>query len=197
MKNEKEDRRSERTRQTLNQALYELMQKKRYDDITVQDILDQANVGRSTFYAHYQDKEDLLMRSLEGVMEMFVQHIDGQEGGHPAILTEDFFQHILESQQLYQAIAWGRGIELLFGKCQVQVSRNIAAHLQSQVRPGQEPAVPVEVTAAFLSGAFLVLIKWWVENKFPYTPRQMSEMFQNLAMFGAIPAMQPGKKETR
>jgi AcrR family transcriptional regulator len=194
MKNQKDDRRSTRTRNLLDQAFYELMQKKRYDDITVQDILDQADVGRSTFYAHYQDKEDLLMHSLEDVMDLFVQHVEGEEGRQPSILTEDFFQHIQENRQLYQAIAWGRGMELLFDKGQTQVSRNIAAHLASQVKAGEEPAIPVEVTATYLSGAFLVLIKWWVENKFPYSPRQMSEMFQSLAMFGTIQAMQTGGK---
>ncbi len=194
MKNQKDDRRSARTRTLLERALYELMKEKRYDAITVQDILDQANVGRSTFYAHYQDKEDLMISSLENVLEMFVRHINGQEDGLPMILTEDFFQHIQENQALYQAMAWGRGMDLLFGKAQPQVSRNIAAHLAAHMKQGEEPAVPMEVTATYLSGAFLVLIKWWVEHKFPYTPRQMSEMFQSLAMFGSLQAMKPAEK---
>lgn len=51
--NTKADRRSERTRQLLNAALIELMLEQRYDEITVQDIIDRANIGRSTFYAHF------------------------------------------------------------------------------------------------------------------------------------------------
>lgn len=61
MKNTKADRRSQRTRQLLSSALVDLMLQKRYDEITVQNIIDRANVGRSTFYAHYLDKDDLLV----------------------------------------------------------------------------------------------------------------------------------------
>ena len=69
MKNKKEDRRSQRTRRLLHQAIMSLMQEKRYDTITVQDIIDRADVGRSTFYAHFQDKEDLLNSNLEEILD--------------------------------------------------------------------------------------------------------------------------------
>ena len=59
--NEKVDRHSQRTRHLLGEALVVLMKQKRYDSITVQDIIDQANVGRTTYYAHFKDKEDLLL----------------------------------------------------------------------------------------------------------------------------------------
>ena len=60
MKEDKQDRRSQRTRHLVNSAMLELLFEKHYDTITVQDILDRANIGRSTFYAHYFDKEDVL-----------------------------------------------------------------------------------------------------------------------------------------
>ncbi len=193
MKNQKDDRRSVRTRKLLEHALYEIMQEKRYDEITVQDILDRANVGRSTFYAHYQDKEDLMLSSMDNVLEMFIHHIDGHESGYSVIQTEDFFQHVRENDHLYKAMVWGRGMDMLFNKGQEQLSLSIEEHLSTQIKPGDAPAVPIKVTATFLSGAFLMLLKWWVDHKYPYTARQMSEMFQRLAMFGTIQAMQPGE----
>jgi AcrR family transcriptional regulator len=72
MSRQKLDRRSQRTRKSLSEALAALMVEKRYDKITVQDIIDRANVGRSTFYAHFQDEEDLLV---SGVMEVFTKHL--------------------------------------------------------------------------------------------------------------------------
>ena len=67
--------RSQRTRQLLSAALFELMLELRYDEITVQHIIDRANVGRSTFYAHYLDKEDLLVSDFTRVLDALSQHI--------------------------------------------------------------------------------------------------------------------------
>ncbi len=55
----KVDRRIRRTRDTLGDALVQLIQEKPFDEITVQDVLDRACVGRTTFYTHYRDKDDL------------------------------------------------------------------------------------------------------------------------------------------
>src|SRR6202012_5392571 len=60
MAQETMDRRVRRTRDLLHRALLDLIAEKGYPHITVQDILDRADVGRSTFYTHYRDKEDLL-----------------------------------------------------------------------------------------------------------------------------------------
>ena len=72
------DRRTQRTRQTLSHALIALIQEKRYDAITVQDICDRANVGRSTFYAHYQDKDDLLASNFQQMMESLGSRLNGE-----------------------------------------------------------------------------------------------------------------------
>ena len=61
----KEDRRVARTKQAISHALVALISKRGFEDLTVQDILEEANVGRSTFYAHFQDKEDVLLQGLE------------------------------------------------------------------------------------------------------------------------------------
>jgi AcrR family transcriptional regulator len=189
VKTQKEDRRSLRTQQLLADALVELMQEKRYDAITVQDILDRANIGRSTFYAHYQDKEDLLESSLEKVLDQFVEHIEYK--GQPILSTEAFFQHVKEHEHLYKAMVWGRGVDMLFDKGQAQLSRKIEAHLAAQVEGQAAPSIPLPVVATFLSGAFLTLLKWWVEQKMLYSPQQMSEMYYRLTMFGTLSVLKP------
>lgn len=65
------DRRVLRTRDTLGDALVELIKEKPFDDITVQEVLDRAGVGRSTFYTHYKDKEDLLLSDVEDFFKLF------------------------------------------------------------------------------------------------------------------------------
>jgi AcrR family transcriptional regulator len=186
MKTQKQDRRSLRTCDLLSRALVELMQEKRYDAISVQDILDRANIGRSTFYAHYEDKEDLLISSLEKMIDQFIHHID--ENGQLIISSEAFFEHVKEHIPLYKAMVWGRGIDVLYNKGQSQLSRKIEAQLAAHLPDGYKPVIPLPVVAAFMSGAFLTLLKWWVEEKTPYTPKHMSEMYQNLAMFGSMAA---------
>src|SRR5215216_7578048 len=61
------DRRIRRTRELLRRALFSLIQEQGYDRITVQDLLDRADIGRSTFYAHYRDKDDLLRSAFEDI----------------------------------------------------------------------------------------------------------------------------------
>ncbi len=74
MKKKAVDRRVQRTRQLLQDALVSLIQEKGYEAVTVQDILDQANVGRSTFYAHFRDKEELLLSRFEHLRSEFERH---------------------------------------------------------------------------------------------------------------------------
>src|SRR5215213_8734136 len=68
------DRRVQKTRKLLQDALIELVAEKGYESVTVQEILEKGNVGRSTFYAHFQDKEHLLHSILERLNELFAQH---------------------------------------------------------------------------------------------------------------------------
>ena len=81
MATKKVDRRIQRTRRLLQDALITLILEKGYDKITVQDIIDEANVGRSTFYAHYLDKDDLMASSLELLRAELHQHLVGADNG--------------------------------------------------------------------------------------------------------------------
>jgi AcrR family transcriptional regulator len=78
MPNQKPDRRIQRTRQQLRQALLSLMLERGYDSLSVQDITDRANLGRATFYLHYQDKDDLLIECMESLVDEFTTQLQGQ-----------------------------------------------------------------------------------------------------------------------
>src|SRR5258707_7199093 len=83
MADTKMDRRVQKTRQALQNALIELILEKGYEAVVIQDILDRANVGRSTFYAHYQDKEDLLMSRFARLQAAFEEHAQSVLLNHP------------------------------------------------------------------------------------------------------------------
>jgi len=177
---DKNDRRSQRTRQALGDALVELMMERGYDDVSIKDIIDRANVGRSTFYSHYADKDELFVGQLDRLMEVLSRHIPQElSDGNPFFPSLGLFQHIKEQWKLYRILAWGSGVDVLTKHLQRTMSEKIEQRLLAY---GQDYEVPVPILANFLSGSFLSLVKWWLDNKMTYSPEQMDEMFQKLAL---------------
>lgn len=180
MKSLKQDRRSRRTQQLIGNALVELMLEKQYSAITVQDILDRANVGRSTFYAHFADKEALLINQIAQVIEQL--HINTESDGHSAGLLPslEFFRHIKAQQRLIHAFVWGRSGGLLMHDFQVKVSQIVAEKLDHHLKPDTALPVPKEVIASFVVGTLVMLILWWIEDGMRQTPEEMDDMFRQL-----------------
>lgn len=178
--NEKNDRRSQRTRHLLSAAMVELIREKDYNSITVNDIIERANVGRSTFYAHYRDKDDLFVGELDRVIELLSGRIPGQDE-MPYFPSLGLFQHVGEEYELYKALVWTPGIDLLIKHMQKSLSERIEQGLKNS---GKEYDVPLPVLANFIAGSFLTLLKWWLENKRVYSPEQMDEIFRKLTLSG-------------
>lgn len=191
MRNTKADRRSQRTRQLLSTALIEVMLEKRYDEITVQDIIDRANVGRSTFYAHFLDKEDLLVSQLTRVLDALTEQNGPFVAGEltpPSLVP--FFEHVQEHHRLYVALARGGGIEMLYKKGQERMRQNIEQHLRAVIPAEQIAAVPLQLIATHVAGAILTMLTWWLDQGIPYTPEQMDTMFQRLVLPGVQATLQ-------
>ena len=185
VKTEKEDRRSKRTRQLVSSALVDLMLEKQFDTITVQDILDRANVGRSTFYAHYTDKEDLLMSEIARVIHEFETHTAASGQAHGGLLPSlVLFQHIQEQRRLMQAFVWGRGADMLLRGFRGQVSQIAEQNLRLLVGHEVTFSAPIAVIANFVASTFLMLLQWWNEDDMRYSPEQIDAMFQKLVMPG-------------
>jgi len=182
---DKNDRRSRRTRQALGDALVELMVEKGYEAISVMDIIERANVGRSTFYSHYADKEELFVSQLDRLVELLSQHVpqDTPDGGNPFFPSLGLFIHIKEQWKLYRILAWGPGVDLLTRHLQKSLSEKIEQRLSAD---GQSYEVHLPVMANYLAGSFLSLVAWWLDNKMTYTPEEMDEMFRKLALPGVV-----------
>src|SRR6267378_4922049 len=105
----KPDQRTQRTRHHLSGALVELIQEKRFDDITVQNVIDRADVGRSTFYSHFRDKEDLFQKNWERFLDMLAQQIDWEKAGQASFVPVVFlFRHLQEAQTFYKGLVRSR-----------------------------------------------------------------------------------------
>ena len=177
---DRNDRRSQRTRQLLSEALIQLILEKDYSAITVSDITERANVGRSTFYAHYRDKDDLFLGELDRVIEVLSQRVPGQDE-MPYFPSLGLFQHVGEEYDLYKALVWTPGIDLLIKHLHRSLSQRVE---QGLVKSGREYDVPVPVLANFITGSFLTLLRWWLENKRIYSPEQMNEIFKKVTLPG-------------
>ena len=182
----KTDRRVQRTRQLLRDALVSLILEKGFQKITVQDIIDRANVGRSTFYSHFRDKEDLLFTGFDELAHDLNRHMRSQNAtdesqGH-LLHSLEFFIHADNNKELYMAMTESGGGELLLEIGRQHMHNHIESHLNQFPSIGEE--IPLPVITNFLAGSLLTMIIWWLEQKMPYTPEQMDDMFNALAMPG-------------
>ena len=191
MQTQRVDRRVQRTRQLLNRALMELIVEKGYDSVTVQDIIDRANLGRSTFYAHYQDKDDLLFSGIDEVVHSLIWGNDvvskdkHRKGTTLRILsTEPIFRHAQEEYQLHKAIFAGSGLEAMHKEIQNHLCSHIEEQISQLLPAGKSPAINLSVISNYLAGALLTLLIWWLDNDMPYTPEQMDVLYQDLSMPG-------------
>ncbi len=184
----KPDRRIQRTRQALRDALIALITEKGYETITVQDIADRANLARATFYLHYKDKEDLMLRSLEESYDELVEHVEKAGAEDPARvgIHSDLivFQHVAEYAEFYRIILGRRGVASFTVQIRhylAKVTRKIAVDLTPE-HLHQSPMFDMMLHTQ--AGALIALVSWWLENDMPYTPQQMAEFSQGYCMFG-------------
>jgi len=184
MKQHKQDRRSQRTYHLVNTAMMALLTEKLYDTITVQDILDRADIGRSTFYAHYYDKEDVLASITEQMLDEFSRRMQQSEAGQGLLPGLELFRHVQEVHPNIQVLLRGQSGEVLLKTVQTLLSKYIEQTLVSAFAGKRSLSVPLAVVSQYLAGAFLNLLKWWLEAEMPYSPERMDEMFQQLALPG-------------
>lgn len=195
MTEQKLDRRSQRTQQALIDALLALLAVKRYDEISINDIIDRANVGRSTFYAHYQAKDDLLKSGFERVLELLIQQFSFSEGDQGLQLdTTLFFRHAQGHYELYRTLVWGSGFDVLTKDGHAALSAKFQESFTLLLSGRPEPSIPLAVLSYSMAGTLLILLKWWLDNKMPYSAEYMDEIFQQLVMPSARKLL--GLKET-
>lgn len=185
----KEDRRIQRTRQSLSSALLNLIEERGYDSLTVNDITEQANVGRATFYLHYQDKEQLLVASLEDMFSQLGDSINplsevlGER--HSITATRLIFQHFADHHQLYRVLLTEKGAVMVF-TCLLKILSQVAEQdviLKDVDRP--QTGIPTSLVAHYVTGAILGLIVWWLNNNRPYSVEQMAAIYGHLMDPGA------------
>jgi AcrR family transcriptional regulator len=184
-KQRKPDQRIRRTHERLGMALITLIQERPIDDVTVQDVLDRASVGRSTFYLHFRDKDDLLLSQLEMFLEMMSTALSiRKEASHRVVPVAELFAHIGNQNKLYRALADSGRLNDFFDLAQGYFARGIERRLTESKRLSKLPQRELAVRATALAGSMLSLLRWWLDRGEKESPRVMDELFHRMAWNG-------------
>ncbi len=199
MKEKNLDRRVARTRRALQNAFIQLILEHGYDNVTIEEITERADLGRTTFYLHFNDKEDLLMQAIDSICDDFIQkhktvisRIDNHQKHNQDKLQLNLdrdiiyhiFSHARDNANLYKVMLSGEG--------GAQASRRFASIIQDETikrlnnLQNHQIKVPAEVFGVSFAGNLMTLITWWLENKQPYPIETMVKYFQQMFLFGAL-----------
>ncbi len=185
MESDQLDRRAQRSRELLTAALTELLHEQRYDLISVRDIITRAKVSRSTFYLHFQDKDDLLASSFTHALSQLDQQPAAARPDLRLLPALEMFRHVQSHRALYESVVGGRGLDVLFRAGRDYWGKTI----EQTVTTSGDTAVPASVLITYVTGAFLNLLKWWLDNRLPYPPERMAAMFEELVLPGVRAAL--------
>ena len=181
----KTDARVRRTRDALGDALVALMQEKPFETITVQDVLDRAQVSRSTFYAHYSDKDDLLMSDAEEFFESISMalsvHGDKSDRVFPVM---EFFVHLSDVQPFYKALVKSGKFQENMELARGHFARGIERRLSELPRGKSIPPNQLSAIAFTHAGALLSLLMWWLDRGMRESPSEMDALFHRMVWNG-------------
>jgi AcrR family transcriptional regulator len=184
------DARVRHTRDALGDALIALMQEKPFDSITIQHVLDRANIGRSTFYNHFRDKDDLFLSDVDDFFAFVSTALDrrGDKSNRVAPVQE-FFAHIAEAHQFIRALSDSQKLLDVFELGRGHMARGIEARLA--VLPATKSLSPVgrAARAHALAGSLFSLATWWLNHQKDATPQQMDHLFHRLVWSGLQPQL--------
>jgi AcrR family transcriptional regulator len=179
------DARVRRTRDALGDALVALMQEKPFDTITVQDVLDRAKVGRSTFYAHYSDKDDLLMSDAEEFFESISMTLSVRGDTSDRVFpVKEFFSHITEAKPFLDALVSSGKLHDNMELAQGLFARGIERRLSELPRGQGIPAAERPAIAFAHAGALLSLLTWWIDRGMRQPPAEMDQLFHKIVWKG-------------
>jgi len=187
----RKDRRVERTQQLIQTAFRSLLEEKGFEALTVQQIIDRANVGRATFYAHYESKDDLFATGFEELrasLKALQKEALLREGGveeRVFAFSHAMFAHANEYRDVVRAMIGkqsGAVVRRVLHKLLVDLVREEgrATGVRREAR-----AVITDAVAQYIAGGLFGLLMWWLEGRPRLAVAEVDALFRRLA----IPAL--------
>ena len=181
----KPDERARRTRDRLGDAFVALIHEKPIEDVTVQDVLDRASVGRSTFYLHFRDKNDLLLSQLEIFLEMTSATLSvRKEASDRIVAVAEMFSHIENQSELYRILAGAGRLNDFFDLAQTYFARGIEHRLRASKRLPKMSQSELAARASAMAGSLLSLLRWWLDRGAKESPAEMDDLFHRMVWNG-------------
>ena len=174
------DRRQLKTRAAIFSAFNKLLEKKHFNNITVQEILDEANIGRSTFYSHFETKDALLKEMCTEIFDHIFSYELESESSHDFSSSADslgekithLLYHLKDNRKNIVGVLSGESGELFV--------RYFKEYLPSMFEKYPEcfkEAVPHEFALNHLVGSFAETVKWWIGNRMKNSPEEVTEYY--------------------
>ncbi len=179
------DRRVARTQKLLREALHSLIREKDYDTIVVKEILDRADVGRSAFYAHFRDKDELLASSIEEMLGVVPPTRDAKGAVAPEQIlwfSLPIFEHIDRQRGAHGLKLGPRGRTILHQRLQGILVNAVTKEFRRCFPAGKENPIPNELLVQYITMTFVMVLNWWVGRKNGLEAKEADELFQRLVM---------------
>ena len=178
------DRRQKKTREAIFDAFTKLLSKKNYSEISVQEIIDTANIGRTTFYAHFETK-DYLLRDLTG--ELFDHITDTAvghaEGGIRCTLVGEgdsvflhLIRHLGENERNILELLTSQNNEIFLRYFRDNLKKLIIAEY-AELTAKNGDAVPKDYLVGHIASAFTHTVDWWLKNGMRESPEEITAYF--------------------
>lgn len=179
------DLRVRRTRERLGAALIMLIQEKAFDQVTVQEVLDRARVGRSTFYLHYRDTDDLLLSQFETLLEMMSTALSRRKDPSERIMpVAEMLDHIGSQKNVYRALVQSGRLQDFYELAQGHFERGIEQRLSEIKRASAIPSGQLPALSSALAGSLLSLLRRWIDRGGKESPKAMDELFHRMVWQG-------------
>lgn len=172
------DRRVRRTRRALRDALLELTLEHGWDEVNVLDVCERADVGRSTFYTHFADKEELLLSGFGDLREALRAKTDQTGRGTPNVLgfLDGLIEHAHENGRLFRALVGKRA-----GQVAQKGFRQFVFDLVHEDLRAAFPADPnLEAASRYVSGGVSELLIWSVDSRSTLRSTDLTDLCMKL-----------------
>lgn len=180
------DRRKKKTRKAVLNAFEQLIAKKRYPDITVQEIIDLADIGRTTFYAHFETKDSVLDALCEDLFDhIFEEHLSEEkthdfskaDRSENNLLTHILY-HLKEDELRYRRLFTGESADLFWNRFKIRFEEK----LQKQIAAGNwkyQHNLPEDLYMKLFLSSFVEIVTWWFRHSCSESPEQIGSYLED------------------